>query len=53
MAAENRYAHLQTEWDQALRDLKSAVEEFSAILEHPKEAAVVQVGFDRQRVNAK
>jgi hypothetical protein len=33
IVAEDRYARLQAEWDRAVRDLKSAVEEFSATVE--------------------
>ena len=34
VAGNTRYGELQTEWEQALRELEAATEEFSAIIQH-------------------
>jgi hypothetical protein len=36
IAAEDRYARLQAEWDRAFRDLELATKEYSALLEGPQ-----------------
>jgi len=39
VAGTTRYRELQTEWEQALREMEEATEEFSAIIKHLHEDA--------------
>jgi hypothetical protein len=34
VAGNTRYRELQTEWEQALREMEAATEEFSAVIKH-------------------